>query len=201
MKMIRMASVTATIIALGATLATAQYGQYSSRSLLEKKIHYLDENGKTGTCDYWTLHLGTFPVVIDKQFPGEGIVKVKAEVNFSFLSSMYIEGKGFSSRGKIDADAQFAAAATDNTMSELDPSAIDFVYASGRKVKPADGPATDLILLAGKTNNCTIKRMTLRKFLFDKDQGDLRADSDVVITAFSLSKEGLARAVAAMKGQ
>jgi hypothetical protein len=176
----------------------AQYGQYSTRSLLEKKIFYVNTDGKIGTASFWALYLGDHSAVIPKHIPGKGEVPIDAQVNFSLLSSGYIEGKGYSSKGKIDAAADFAVSGPDSTVG-LDLEEIDYVYTYGRKVKPADAEATDLILRAEETNNLTIKRMLLREFRYDKTYNELKFAEDIPIKAFSFTKAGAQRAAAAMR--
>jgi hypothetical protein len=191
-------------IAITACAVSAQYGQYSSRSLLHKKIFFLDENGKSDTCGYWALFLGTFPLQYAKTYPGEGEIKLKAEINYSFLSSMYIEGKGYSNRGKVEAAAEFAVAGTDavagGSVVTIEPGAIDFVCNGGQKIKTHDGVVTDLILFGEKTP-LTINRLILRKFYYNTEYSELKYQDDAIVEAFSFTKEGLQRAIAEMKRQ
>jgi hypothetical protein len=201
----KLATATA-LLAMSAISAFAQFGQYSSRSLLEKKIFVLNEAGKIDTCRYWRIYLGNYKVEIAKEFPGEGSVKLKAEVNYSFLSSMYIEGKGYSSRGKIDAEAEFAVpvpdSATGDSVSVLDPTTIDYVIFNdaGKKVKTSSGAMTDLKMKIS-SDYYGIRQLMLSKFYFDKDYGELKPLGDVNIIAFSFSKEGIVRASQALKGK
>lgn len=180
----------------------AQYGQYSTRSLLEKTIFFIQEdNGSIGTAKFWTIHLGKHSCELMKYFPGEDTIPLQAEVNFSLLSSAYIEGKGFSSRGKVDAEAVLTIAAVKDSMENnkvIDIDDIDYIFDNGRKIKPTNGESTDLILKAGNTD-CTIKRLLLRKFNYDKTYAELKFEKDIVISAFSFTKEGIRRALAQMK--
>jgi len=168
---------------------TAQYGQYSSRALLEKKIYYVSD-GKVGTSDFWALHLGKHSAPLRKYYPGEGEVIVNSEVNFSLLSSSYIEGVGYSSKGKIQAEAEFALAAGDSS-TEIPLDSIGYVYKWGRMVKPVGEEAATLLLRDESGNAHTIKRMTLRKFVFNKEMGELKFDADIPVSAFSFTKSGI----------
>ncbi len=176
---------------------SAQYGQYASRSLLEKKIYYVSAEGEVGSCDFWALYLGKHSAPLKKYYPGEGEVTVNSEVNFSLLSSSYIEGVGYSSRGKIKSEAEFAVSEGDSTR-ELTLDSISYVYKWGRMVKPVGEEPTELILEDESKNAHTIKRMTLRKFVFNKEFGELKFDKDLTISAFAFSKEGIRKAQKAM---
>ncbi len=175
----------------------AQYGPYTSRGLLEKTLYYVDEVGKTGACSFWSLYLGKHSCKLKKPFPGEGEVTIDAEVNFNFLSSLYIEGKGYGSRGKVDADAKFAVPAGDS-IKVIEPEKIEFVYDYGAKIKTGDGGLTDLILHP-EGNSLQIKRMLLRIFTYSKADKELKFDKDVAIQAFSFSKAGLQEAIKAAR--
>jgi hypothetical protein len=174
-----------------------QYGIYSSRGLLEKKIYYIDENGKKGTCGFWSLHLGKHSCKLKKPFPGEGDVILDAEVNFNFLSSLYIEGKGYSSRGKVSADAKFAVPEGEG-VKDIEPEQLEFIYNYGSKAKVSSVGLTDLILHS-QDNQLIIKRMLLRIFAYNKQYKELKFAKDVPIQAFSFSKAGLQEAIRAQK--
>ncbi|MBD3393754.1 MAG: hypothetical protein GF418_16605 [Chitinivibrionales bacterium] len=193
----RQCSIVAVTFVLTLTIgaARAQYGPYNSRGLLEKKLYYVDENGKAGTCEFWSLYLGKHSCKITKPFPGEGDVVLDAEVNFNFLSSLYIEGKGYSSRGKIDVDAKFAVPEGDG-LKDIEPEQIEYVYDYGAKVKVSNGDVTDLYLHP-EGNKLPIRRMLVRIFTYDKKYKSLDFARDIAIKAFSFSKAGIQDAMRA----
>lgn len=175
----------------------SQFAQYSQRSLLEKKIYYV-ANGKVASANYWSLPIGSFPVTLNRRFPGEGNIDVEAEVNFSALSSGYIEGSGYGARGKIGSEAQFAIMDAD-TVKDLDFNDIDYVYASGDMVKPKKGDTQPLILSC-EVNKLTIKNMKIMIWRYDKKFSELKHSKDIDrITAFSFTKDGAYRAVKAQR--
>ncbi|MFP4418257.1 MAG: hypothetical protein ACOC4C_05260 [Fibrobacterota bacterium] len=176
--------------------ALAQYGQYSSRSLLKKKIYYVS-GGKIGTAEFWALHLGSHDVKLAKEFPGEGTIDVDASINFSLLSSGYIEGKGYSERGKITASAQLAQIVGEDAK-DIEMDSIDFVTANGRKVKTLNGEAGTLVLHAENDNRKVIRQMLLREFYYDKAFSELKFDKDFPIQAFSFTKAGAQKALKAL---
>lgn len=185
------------LIILTTTISTfAQYGQYSSRSLLKKTIYYVS-GGKIGSAEFWALHLGNHEVKLAKKFPGEGIVPLDAQINFSLLSSGYIEGKGYSSRGKIEASAHLGTIVNDSVQ-DLVIDSIDYVSQNGRKIKMVDGEPTVMILHTENDNRKVIREMLLREFYFDKVYSELKFKKDIPIQAFSFSKAGAQRALKAL---
>jgi hypothetical protein len=144
---------------------------------------------------FWSLYLGKHTCSLVKEYPGEGNVTISAEMNFNFLSSLYIEGKGFSNRGKMDAEAKFAVSDAD-TVKVIEPEQIEYIAEFGGKIKYSGSEMTDLILLA-QSNRLTVNRMLLRSFYMDKETKDLKSDKDIAIKAFAFSKDDLARAMKA----
>ncbi|MBD3317683.1 MAG: hypothetical protein GF344_18000 [Chitinivibrionales bacterium] len=177
--------------------AGAQYGQYSSRALLEKKIYYV-KDGTIGQCAFWSLYLGDHESKVPMHVAGEGEVIVDANVNYNLMSSGYIEGHGYSSRGKVTTRGKFGVTEGDGVL-PIPLDSIDYVSSYGRRVKPLGREDTTLILIAAGMNNLHIRRLLLRKFRYDKQYGELKPDGDIPIEAFSFTKKGAARALAAQK--
>lgn len=175
----------------------AQYGVYTARSLLEKKIFYI-ANGKMGTCSFWSLHLGKFDCTLNRYFTGEGNLDIQGTLNFALLSSAYIEAKGYGERGKMGAEGQLAIENGDS-LKALDLSEIDYVYDSGKMVKLKDGEARPLILKCEK-NRHKILRMKIMIWNYDKKYKELKHFKDIDgVTAFSFTKQGAYRALKTSK--
>lgn len=174
---------------------SAQYGQYSTRSLLEKKIYYV-ANGKIGSAGYWSLPVGKFDCSLRRYFAGEDTVSVNATVNFALLSSGYIEGRGYGDRGKTSAEALFTIQDGD-TLKELMLEDIDYVYQSGGMIKPKTGAACPLVLKC-EINQLTVRRMQIMIWRYDKKFHELKHLKDIEgVTAFSFTKAGAYRALKA----
>jgi len=186
------------ICLLTLTLHTyTQYGPYTSRSLLEKEFYFV-ANGKIERADYWALHVGKFDCVLKRPFPGEGEVSFDASLNFNLLSSGYIEGTGYGTRGKAGAEAQLAIMDAD-TIKTLEPSEVEYVYQSGEMIKVKNRPACPLIVYS-ETNKMTIRRMKIMIWIYDKKYNELKHLKDVdEVTAFSYTKEGAYKALQANK--
>lgn len=169
---------------------------YQQRALLEKDIFFLS-NGKVEHGKYWSLPLGTFECTLVRSFPGEGNVEIDANVNFSLLSSMYIEGSGYGSRGKISAEGHFAVQEGDS-LKTLELNEIDYVYQNGRMVKLKDGTVKNLYIKC-ENNKLVIKRMQIMLWVYDNKFKELKHSKDVsMVQGFSFTKNG---AYSALKAQ
>jgi len=177
----------------------AQYNQYTQRGLLEKKIFYIG-GGKIATADYWSLPLGQFDCTLNKFFPGEGNLNIEVSMNFALLSSGYVEGTGYGTRGKAEAQAQFGIKDGDSTKN-LELSEIDYVYKSneGCMVVLTNGKKFPLFINC-EVNNLSVSTMKLMIWTYDKTYNELKHSNDInTISAFSFTKEGAARALKALQ--
>lgn len=193
MNFIRLRSIVLLSVISVCIWAFAQYGIYTARSLLEKRVYYV-ANGKMGTCSFWSLHLGKFDCTLNRYFAGEGNVDIEGTLNFALLSSAYIEARGYGARGKMGAEGQFAVEDGDSVRI-LDLSEIDYVYDSGKMVKIKNDKACPLILTCEK-NRHRILRMKIMIWTYDKKYKELKHFKDIdMVTAFSFTKEGAYRAL------
>ncbi len=177
MKLIRLA---AAILAAAAIFCSVSAQAYQARSLLLKKIWVLN-NGKA-----------------DKPFPGEGDIKLLADMNFNMLSSMYIEGQGYCERGKVSDKGEYAIN-KDGALTVLELDSIDYVYGWGGKVHLKNGSDADLIL---KVQDNQLKPLGLMAgiWAFNKEFGELKKKIDIEgVAGFAFSKDAAQRALAAQK--
>ena len=117
--------------------ALCAVGQANAKSLLEKSIYFVNpESGKTDSCKYWKIYIGTFQAVtLVRKFPGEDSLPVNSDLNLTILSSGYIEGYGYTRKGRVDCMASFVID-TGTGAIKLPVDSIEFVAAGGEKVKP-----------------------------------------------------------------
>ena len=109
-----------------------------ARNILEKKMFYLSNTGKTGMAKFWVIYLGNFDCKLNRKFPGEPEQKIDASMNLQYLSSGYIEGNGYSAKGKVDClPTMWISNEKGERMISSD--SIDFIYDYGRKVQMIDG--------------------------------------------------------------
>lgn len=186
------------LVIFALTITTyAQYGQFSTRSLLEKKIYYI-ANGKIGTCSYWSVPLGKFDCTLNRYFAGEGKIDVQATMNFTMLSSGYVEGHGYGTKGKIGSEAQFVYEDGDSLI-PIALKDIEYVYDNGRTVKLKNKPECPLVLSC-EANTFSINKMQIMIWVYDKKFNELKHKEDIDhITAFAFTQANAARALKAQR--
>jgi hypothetical protein len=185
------------LILIAFVCSFTQYSQYSTRSLLEKKVFYV-ANGKISSATFWALPLGKFDCTLNRYFPGEDKVDIEASVNFSLLSSGYIEGTGYGTRGVAKAEAQFTIQEGDS-LKQVELGEIDYIYDNDKRVKLRKGGEYPLTLSC-EVNNLTIRRMKIMIWLYNKKYKELKHSKDVdMVRAFSFTKEGAVRALKAQR--
>ncbi|MBD3321753.1 MAG: hypothetical protein GF350_11715 [Chitinivibrionales bacterium] len=175
---------------IGLTMLMLCTALYARKGMLEKEMFYLDD-GTIKSCKFWAVYFGEYETDINRKFPGEEIKPVNANINFNFLSSGYIEGVGYSAKGKINCEAKFMIMNGDKQkIIEID--SIDYIYNYGKKVKLTDGTDTDLFLnLEGK--KLVVKKAILRLYTFTDYYGEkmLKEDpdnSEIPLKIFGFSK-------------
>jgi hypothetical protein len=174
----------------------------SARSLLEKPIYFINpQTGKIDSTKFWKMYLGKYnSVTLLRKFPGEDTLPIKADVNLTMLSSGYIEGYGYSQKGRVDCSAIFVID-TGTGPTKLLVDSIDYVFASGTKVKPRNGKICDLTIDIEGNKVGPIRNMLLTKYklVVEYEERNLKPEGDVEITFFAFSKSGLAAAQKAEK--
>ncbi|MBN1984382.1 MAG: hypothetical protein JW795_22850 [Chitinivibrionales bacterium] len=187
--------ITAFALVAVSLFAADVFGQYGQRSLLEKKIYYVTE-GKINSCDYWSLPIGRFTCTIRRYYPGQDTIPITSDMNFSLLSNGYIEGNGYSDKGKTGAEGEFAIDSAEG-IKKVGVNDIDFVYQNGSKVKLKDGSDVPLYLYC-EGNKFTVSQMKIMIWRYDTFYKELKHLKDVDgVTAFSFTKEGALRSLKA----
>jgi len=116
-----------------------------ARNILEKKMFYINNANKQGQALYWVIYLGNYDCKLSRKFPGEPEQKIDASVNFNYLSSGYIEGNGYSSKGKIESLPTMEISSA-NGQRQITSDSIDFIYDYGQKVQLLNGEIGDLLI-------------------------------------------------------
>lgn len=166
-----------------------------ARNILEKKMFYLSNTGKTGMAKFWVIYLGNFDCKLNRKFPGEPEQKIDASMNLQYLSSGYIEGNGYSAKGKVDClPTMWISNEKGERMISSD--SIDFIYDYGRKVQMIDGEnGTFIINVEGDKRES--KKFLMREYKMQMYFGEeilKEGSEETPLAAFAYSKEGLARA-------
>jgi hypothetical protein len=176
--------------------------QASAKSLLEKSIYFINpENGKTDSCKYWKIYIGTFQAVtLVRKFPGEDSLPVNSDLNLTILSSGYIEGYGYTRKGRVDCMALMVIDTGAGAI-KLPVDSVEYVIAGGEKVKPKGMKLCDLALDVEGNKLPGIRKMLLTKYklVFDVDERNLKPMGDLNVTLFAFSKAALTAAQKADK--
>jgi hypothetical protein len=172
-------------------------GAASAKSLLEKSIYFINPaNGKTDSSKYWKIYIGSFPsITLVRKFPGEDSLPVNSDLNLTVLSSGYVEGYGYTKKGRVDCLASFVIDTGAGAI-KLPVDSIEFVFAGGEKVKPKNMKVCDLAIDVEGNKVPGIQKLMLTKYklVIDVDERNLKPLGDVNITLFAFSKSTLAAA-------
>jgi len=166
-----------------------------ARNILEKKAFYINNVNKTGQAKFWVVYLGGFDVKLTRNIPGEGDVPVQATVNLQLISSGYVEGNGYGTKGKVDClPTLLLVNGQDERRIVLD--SIDYIYDFGRKVRLQTGETGDLILdIEG--NKVTAKKFLMREYKLTTYYGEeilKEGSQEIPILGLALTQEGITRA-------
>jgi hypothetical protein len=166
-----------------------------ARNILEKKIFYLSNSNKTGQARFWVVFLGNYNVQLKRNIPGEGEIPVNASVNLQLISSGYVEGNGYGSKGKIEC---LPTMLLDNGQEEkriiLD--SIDYIYDFGRKVRLQNGETGDLVLDV-EGNKVAAKKFLMREYKLTQYYGEeilKEGAQETPIMGIALTQDGIVRA-------
>ncbi|MFP4162788.1 MAG: hypothetical protein ACLFQB_03165 [Chitinispirillaceae bacterium] len=166
-----------------------------ARSIIERKIWYVDVNQKVKQARFWTVFLGNHDVKLVREFPGEGEQTIDASLNFQLLSSGYIEGNGYSSRGKASSLPGMMMI-NDEGEFKIEIDSIDYIYDFGMKVSLKNGKKGEFFINVEGTPKMP-KKFLLREFKLKDYYGEeilKQGSEDKPIIAFSFTKEGAQKA-------
>lgn len=166
-----------------------------ARNILEKKIQYINSDGKVGQARFWVIFLGNFDVKLTKKFPGEAEQQIDASVNYQLISSGYIEGNGYCAKGKIDSKPAIVISNA-NGERKVDLDSVDYIYDFGAKVALLNGETGDFFMDVDGTK-LAAKKFLMREYTLTNYYGEeilKEGSTEIPLSAFSLTKEGIARA-------
>jgi len=173
----------------------ASFQAQAMKGLLEKRAYYVTK-AKSGELVFWVIFLGGYDCSLIRKYPGEDSLPIKATVNYSMLSSGYIEGNGYSNKGKIASTAKLAIKDASG-MRDVPMDSVDAIYDYGRKIRLSDGTEGE-VLLDIEGSMSPAKKALLRGYKFTERDGEksLKEDptlSDVPLYGFAFTKEAYER--------
>jgi hypothetical protein len=184
-----------TLMYLSLTTVLIAVSSGFARNILEKKMTYLDNTGKTGQARFWVIFLGNYDLKLSRKFPGESEQQVDASMNLQLLSSGYVEGNGYSAKGKMDCRPVLNINSSSGTR-QIDLDSIDFIYDYGSKVALIGGETGDLILdIEGDKQPA--KKFLMREYKLTKYYGEeilKEGSTEIQLAAFALTQDGITRA-------
>jgi len=193
-RIVRVSALFAVMLTLSIGVLFAQ-GQ---RGFLERKAWFVDGNGKVNEMLYWRIFLGEYEIKLKRNIDGEGQINVNANMNFDFLSSGYIEGNGYSAKGKMQSLPGMRIRTGGGEGVEIKIDKIDYIYDYGTKVVLKDGTRGDFMIGAEGGGLLEIKRFQLSEYRMVKGsfgEMELKEASDrMPIVALAFSKEAAAKA-------
>jgi hypothetical protein len=173
-----------------------------AKSLLEKSIYWVNpQTGKMDSTKYWKIYIGKYPAItLVRKFPGEDSLPVNSDINLTVMSSGYIEGYGYTRKGRVDCMAMFVVD-TGTGAIKLPVDSIEYMFAGGAKVKPRGMKVYDAAIDVEGNKVPGVKEMQLTKYklVIDVDERNLKPMGDFDIDFFAFSKIGLAAAQKAQK--
>jgi len=179
-------------LSIGALFAQGQKG------FLERKAWFVDGNHKISEMLYWRIYLGEYEIKLKRNIDGEGQINVTANMNFDFLSSGYIDGNGYSNKGKMQSLPGMRIRVDGGEGTEIKIGDIDYIYDYGTKVVTKDGRRGDFMIGAEGGGLLEIKRFQLSEYRMVKGsfgEMELKEASDrMPIVALAFSKEAAAKA-------
>lgn len=177
-----------------------------ARSILEKKVYYINNAGKTGEARFWSIYLGNHDCKLTRKSPGQPDKEIVASMNLQFLSSGYIEGNGYGVTGKVQSlpTMEFRDAGGDR---KINIDSIDFIYDYGSKVQLKSGARGDFVINV-EGDKKIANRFLMREFKLTMYFGEeilKEGAEETALKAIAFSKNGIAGARSAQaqadKGQ
>lgn len=166
-----------------------------SRNILEKKMFYVNNVNKTGQAKFWVIYLGGFDVNLTRKIPGEGDVPVQATVNLQLISSGYVEGNGYGTKGKVECLPTLLFV-NNGEERRIVLDSINYIYDFGRKVQLMTGESGDLVLdIEG--NKVSAKKFIMREYKLTNYYGEeilKEGSQESAIVAIALSQDGIVKA-------
>jgi hypothetical protein len=185
-----------TLLIASAILLAA--GSGSAKNLLEKSIFFFNPAAnKIDSAKYWKVFLGKYPGTLVRKFPGEDSMQVTCDLNLTLLSSGYVEGYGYTRKGRIDCEADIVAD-SGSAARKIALDSVEYIFNNAQSLKMKNGPVLNLYLDAEGNKITVHKKLLLTKYrlqIVDEDR-NLKPAGDADVTWFAFSKSA---AVAARK--
>ena len=178
----------------------AAIGSSNAKNLLEKSIYFLNPTTKKiENAKYWKVFLGSYPGTLSRKFPGEDTMMLTCDLNFTLLSSGYVEGYGYTRKGRVDCEADIMAEGGSARKIVLD--SVEYVFNNGKSIKMKNGAVLNTFLDVEGNKVTLHKPLTLTKYnlRIEYEERNLKPAGDAVVRWFAFSKSAIAAAQKADK--
>ena len=166
-----------------------------ARSILEKKMYYISNAGKSGMARFWTVYLGNHDCTLTRKSPGQAEKKIVASMNLQLLSSGYVEGNGYGETGKVSSLPLMEIKTADKEW-KINIDSIECIYDYGAKVMLHSGTVGDFVINV-EGDRKMARKFLMREFKLTNYFGEeilKEGSEETLLSAISFSKEGLAKA-------
>ena len=183
-----------TVLLAGLLLALFTVQPFA-RSILEKKMYYITNTGKTGMARFWTVFLGNHDCKIQRKAPGQAEKEIVASMNLQLLSSGYIEGNGYGESGKVQSLPLMEIRTSEGDL-KINIDSILCIYDYGTKVILNSG-ATGEFIINVEGDRKIARKFLMREFKLTNYFGEeilKEGSEETLLSAIAFSKEGLAKA-------
>jgi hypothetical protein len=186
------------VVIIFTLLAFSAVTSLFARSILEKRIYYLNSDGKPGVARFWAIYLGNHDCTLTRKRPGEAEKKIVASMNLQLLSSGYIEGNGYGETGKVQSLPTMHIRQGDKEdMISID--SIEYIYDFGRKVHLHSGRDGDFVINV-EGDKKMARKFLMREYKLTKLYGEeilKEGSEETALSAIAFSKSAIAKAKAA----
>jgi hypothetical protein len=167
-------------------------GNISAKSLLEKKIFFLNQAGKADSSVYWKIFLGSYQATLERKFPGEDTMPVNTDLNLTLLSSGYIEGYGYTRKGRVDCMGMFMTDSS-GTIQKVPTDSMEFMIHEATQAKIKGKSMVKVFVDLEGTKITLSKPLTLTKYklVVVDEERNLKPAGDEAVTFFAFSKPAL----------
>jgi hypothetical protein len=170
-------------------------GSVSAKSMLEKKIFFLNQAGKADSSVYWKIYLGSYQATFNRKFPGEDSMSVTTDFNLTLLSSGYIEGYGMVRKGRVDCMGGFASDSA-GAIQKIAVDSMEYMISNATQAKIKNRPLINVFVELEGNKIIPNRPLTLTKYklVVVEEDRNLKPVGDVPVTFFAFSKKALLEA-------
>lgn len=141
-KVFKIIAAAALLLTVVSSVVVAQ----SARTFLERRMWYVDADGRIADILHWRIVLGNHEVTLRRRIVGHGEIPVESNMMFQMISSGYIEGVGHSQHGRVGAQPAMMLREAGGQGERVLLDSIAYIYDYGTKVVMRNGRRGDFYM-------------------------------------------------------